>query len=100
MSTFRQNFTPVPSQQRRTWPGWLAFHVVVCSLVIVAGYAQRSAAEASVPVATPVFPPAPAVLDDHALMQLRLEAFRAGMAAGIEQGCSAPRLSNPVGGRT
>lgn len=104
MSAHRQNAIPQqgeaqppkPMQDERfsrpasRWPEILAFAL----LIILPGTAALL--QAKVNASRPTFEPLPAHLDAQMLAQIRLESFRAGLQAGVEQGCGAPRLAAPI----
>lgn len=75
--------------------------VVMLFVDLMAQYALHRASVVSTPVraATIVAAPLPPLPDEHTLAEARVEGYRAGMAAGIEQGCTAPRLSMPIAAR-
>ena len=102
MSAHRQLFPPEPlaSKGPRTWV-IVTWFVVAAVVSAIAEYLLEPVAQAT-PVRTPevvVFPLEP--IDGQRLAAIRAEAFRAGLAEGLQQGgCTAGApLSLPVAQR-
>jgi len=100
MSNYRQNYTPAPAPALKPIRPLVLSVLAVWTVIMVLAWVHL-VADAGQP-GIKLWPPAPQGIDPVLLTQLRVEAFRAGYAAGVEQGCNqhappAPHsLSRPL----
>jgi hypothetical protein len=103
MNAHRIFCIPEPQRRRFTWRAVLAPIAVAAVLgAIILGVSRGAPAHgpAAPPLRTPdvlAFPVEP--VDGQRLAQIRAEAFRAGLAEGLQQSCGVPVLDRPVAAR-
>jgi hypothetical protein len=107
MSAHRRNYTPDPVATKRDalYIGIPLLAVIVAAGLTVFGFAGAftGAKVTPIPVPTIVERPVPALgaieptLDTQRLIELRTEAFRAGLQEGLGRACGVQPLLTPIG---